>query len=71
MPDEPPHGVKFSTKACTASTMPMVDSAKNGPRSRRMPTPKMNASTLTPMPGGEQAQRRATRHSELTSQTQM
>ncbi len=50
MPDEPPHGVKFSAKACTPSTMPMVDSAKNGPRSRKMPTPNMNDSTETPIP---------------------
>ena len=62
MPDEPPHGVKFSTNACTPSTMPMVDSAKNGPRSRKMPTPKMSDSSAHADAGGEQARGQAASH---------
>ena len=48
-------GVKFSAKAWTASTMPIVDKAKNAPRSRKMPRPKTSASALTHDAGSEQA----------------
>ena len=58
MPEEPPQGPKFSTKACTASLMPIVASAKNAPRSRRMPSPKNNARRLTRDAGRQKAGRK-------------
>ena len=70
MPDDPPHGVKFSAKACTASMTPMVESAKKAPRSLKMPRPKISARPLTHTPATARLGTSVHLY-EFTSQTQM
>ena len=71
MPDDPPQGVKFSAKACTASMTPMVESAKKAPRSLKMPRPKISAKHAHAHAGDERGSAPAASCSEFTSQTQM
>ena len=55
MPVAPPHGSKLATNWRTASLTPMVASAKNAPRKRRMPKPNTSASRLTAVPAASAA----------------
>ena len=50
MPVAPPHGSKLTTNCWIAWFTPMVASAKNAPRSRRMPRPNSSATALTATP---------------------
>ena len=70
MPEEPPQGPKFSTKACTASLTPIVANAKNAPRSRRIPSPKNSDRMLTQTPAASRLAPSG-QACALTSQTQM